>query len=57
MCDQVKHHVEVELILNGDEYLAWIITFSGCELKMWIGKNDDEAYGEMLNKFMIPLYS
>ena len=57
MSDQVKHHVEVELILNGDEYLAWIITFSGCELKMWIGKNDDEAYGEMLNKFMIPLYS
>ena len=52
---QVSYHVEVELLDdNNDQYLAWIITFTEGHLKMWIGSNENDTYGEMLNDFMLP---
>ena len=45
----LKYHIDVELLIDCNKWHAWIITFSECLLKMWIGSTEDTTYGEMLN--------
>ena len=51
--DVYRYHIDVELLINGNERLAWIITFTGGDLKMWIGSNEGETYHEMLDLFIM----